>query len=501
SYGRTQIRRADIDPKKETVGTAFHSIKNPPILRGEMPLEPRASWKYPTIVRAVKPTDACPYPFLILLIFLEYSFLPKKPASGGRSPMDKRHRAKERAKKGSIRLLMRRHPDLNMDGPLTVNYANSTLEETVLEINPHSWTKVASIIFVDQPAGTGFAYAKTPEAYITNDTLSAMQAYSFLKKWLVDHPKLLNNPLYVAGDSYMGILLPMIVQEIYNGNEVGEGPRINIKGYSLGNPLTDTGGNYNSRIRYAHRMALLSDAIYKSAEENCDGEYWKIDPNNSLCIQALQVVDKCIGRIRSPQILEPYCDDSNTLKFYLSRRGLGTLDKIFMDTWSLPQVQKQSCRDDNYLYSYVWANNRDVREALHVHEEFGDIEWVRCNDSLYFYYDKEAISYTHDVLNTVGYHQRISDKHCRALIYSGDHDMVAPYISTLDWIESLNLSVVDGWRPWFVDDQVAGYTMKYSKNNYHLTFATVKGGGHTAPEYKPKECLSMFMRWLANDSL
>ncbi|KAI7733878.1 hypothetical protein M8C21_013934 [Ambrosia artemisiifolia] len=166
----------------------------------------------------------------------------------------------------------------------------------------------------------------------------------------------------------MGILVPMIVQEIYNGNEVGEGPQINIKGYLLGNPFTDTSGDYNSRIQFANHMALLSDAIYKSAEENCDGEYWKIDPNNSLCIQALQVVDKCIGRIRLPHILEPYCDDSNTLKFYLSRRGLGTLDKIFMDTWSLPQVQKQSCRVDNYLYSYVWANNRDVRKVLHVHE-------------------------------------------------------------------------------------------------------------------------------------
>ncbi|KAI7733875.1 hypothetical protein M8C21_013931, partial [Ambrosia artemisiifolia] len=30
-------------------------------------------------------------------------------------------------------------------GPLTVNYANSTLEETVLEINPHSWTKVSNL--------------------------------------------------------------------------------------------------------------------------------------------------------------------------------------------------------------------------------------------------------------------------------------------------------------------------------------------------------------------
>ena len=39
---------------------------------------------------------------------------------------------------------------------------------------------------------------------------------------------------------------------------------------------------------------------------------------------------------------------------------------------------------------------------------------------------------------------------------SGDHDMLIPYVGTLSWIESLSLSVVDDWRPWSVDKQVAG---------------------------------------------
>ncbi|KAE9447056.1 hypothetical protein C3L33_21029, partial [Rhododendron williamsianum] len=68
--------------------------------------------------------------------------------------------------------------------------------------------------------------------------------------------------------------------------------------------------------------------------------------------------------------------------------------------------------------------------------------------------------------------------------FCGDHDMAVPYLGTHKWIEALNLTVDEEWRPWFVDGQNGGYTMSY-------------GAGHTAPEYKPKEALAMIERWLA----
>ena len=36
-------------------------------------------------------------------------------------------------------------------------------------------------------------------------------------QWLLAHPQYFENMLYVGGDSYSGIPLPMIVQEIFNG--------------------------------------------------------------------------------------------------------------------------------------------------------------------------------------------------------------------------------------------------------------------------------------------
>jgi hypothetical protein len=37
-------------------------------------------------------------------------------------------------------------------------------------------------------------------------------------QWLIAHPTFLRNPLYIAGDSYSGIVVPIIVQKISDGN-------------------------------------------------------------------------------------------------------------------------------------------------------------------------------------------------------------------------------------------------------------------------------------------
>ena len=39
--------------------------------------------------------------------------------------------------------------------------------------------------------------------------------FCVVTQWLINHPKFQKNPIYISGDSYSGIIIPIVVQEIY----------------------------------------------------------------------------------------------------------------------------------------------------------------------------------------------------------------------------------------------------------------------------------------------
>ncbi|CAA2989226.1 serine carboxypeptidase-like 7 [Olea europaea subsp. europaea] len=356
-------------------------------------------------------------------------------------------------------------------------------------LNPYSWTKVANIIFIDAPVGTGFSYAKTSQGYSSSDNKSAKDIFTFLRKWLLNHPMFLKNRLYIGGESYGGKLVPMIAMEILRGDRERLHPQMSFQGYIIGNGLTDSNIDFNARIPYAHRMALISDEYFDSAKINCDGKYYNHDPNNLECTNALQRIQECLSHINQLQILDPKCgnkapkpDDFGWDQTFSNDNSIDRLD--------LPSTD-QECHIQNYSASNAWANDQTVQEALHIRK--GTItRWRTCSD---------LISYNQNVESALEYHKVLIKKGYHVLVFNGDHDMAAPYMGPLKWFRTLNLTIDDNWRPWLVNGQVAGYTEKYKKNDFNLTFVTVKGAGHTSSSYKPKECLTMLHHWLSRRPL
>ncbi|XP_066345718.1 serine carboxypeptidase-like 7 [Miscanthus floridulus] len=346
---------------------------------------------------------------------------------------------------------------------------------------PETWTKVSNIIFVDSPVGTGFSYAKTKEGLQTGDTKAVKQLVIFLRKWLQDHPRFLSNPLYIAGDSYSGLIIPTLTLEIDRSIELGEKALCSLKGYIAGNPLTDKQFDTDGQIPFLHGMGLVSNELYENARENCGGKY--SPPLNATCAEAVQAINNCTRDINKQYILDPACpeDDLWSPKTVAETDGMS---RVMLESALLGS----KCTQALYILSYTWGNDETIQESLGVRK--GTIgAWKRANHELLYNYEIQSV---------VGYHSRLATKGYKALIYIGDHDAGITVVGTQAWIRYLNLTIVDDWRPWYVGGQVAGFTRSYASG---LTYATVKGAGHVAPMYKTSECQKMFIRWISGDPL
>ncbi|KAI3934542.1 hypothetical protein MKW92_050890 [Papaver armeniacum] len=362
-------------------------------------------------------------------------------------------------------------------GPINIEVDGYVGGLPKLVLNSDSWTKIANIIFPDAPVYTGFSYSKSsPNLYI-GDKGSSKSSYEFVIKWLNEHPEFKSNPLYIGGDSYSGKIVPVVVQHLINDIETQKYPFLHLKGYLLGNPISNRQLETNAGVPYAYGMGLLSYELFESMKENCKGKYINFDLDNVNCLEDRQKFHECTSNINPPHISEEkYCGN-------LKQKPKQPIDnrRRFLS-------ENEGYHNEDLISGY-WANDECVQKALHVKKETVK-KWIRCNLD---------VPYKKDILSSVEYHKNISTKlGYRSLIYSGDHDFMVPHVSTEAWIRSLNLSIVDDWRPWLLDDQFAGYTRTYSSG---LTYATVKGAGHTAPEYRPKDSYAMFERWISHDPL
>lgn len=218
----------------------------------------------------------------------------------------------------------------------------------------------------------------------------------------------------------------------------------------------------------------------KMIMEHCQGED-HMNPMNALCAQLMDRFNRLFEENSKPHILYKRCiyvsprpnDDTTERKVLMEETGL------LKHVPPRPQMECQSY--GNYLL-YFWANNNMTWETLGIKKGSMD-EWVRCHNG--------DLPYSEDIKSSIQYHHNITTK-------GGDHDSVIPFLGTQSWVRSLNFPIVNEWRAWHLDGQSAGFTITYTNN---MTFATIKGGGHSAPEYQPERCLAMFRRWISDEPL
>ncbi|KAF2292518.1 hypothetical protein GH714_025078 [Hevea brasiliensis] len=375
-------------------------------------------------------------------------------------------------------------------GPFNFEAANQSDDLPKLHLNPYSWSKVSNIIYLDSPAGVGLSYSKNETDYITGDVKTALDSHIFLLRWFELYPEYLSNPLFISGESYAGVYVPTLAYE----------------GYLVGNGVTDEKFDGNALVPFAHGMGLISDDLFEEVSNACKGNFYQ--PLGENCESKLAKVDADISGLNIYDILEPCYYDTDTrevtdikIRLPSSFLQLGETDRPLpvrkrmlgrawpfrapvregiVPTWpQLLNSRSVPCTDDEVATS--WLNSAAVRKAIHADEVslLNFIVHITFRKQLPYEFRNQTgsvagtwelctgrISFRHDAGSMIQYHKNLT-------LGDIEHSYSGGSLNICDYFM---------------------YTQGYENN---LTFLTIKGAGHTVPEYKPREALDFYSRFLA----
>ncbi|OIW18638.1 hypothetical protein TanjilG_13390 [Lupinus angustifolius] len=348
-----------------------------------------------------------------------------------------------------------------------------------LYLNPYSWNQVANILFLDSPAGVGFSYSNTSSDIQNNgDKKTAEDSLEFLLRWFERFPQYKGRDVFITGESYAGHYVPQLSQAIVKHNLKNKKNAINLKGYMVGNALTDDVHDHLGVAEFMWSSGLISDQTYKLLNLSCGNQSFVHASDACAQIQGIAYTE--IGNIDPYSIFTPPCSANHSQSNQLLRRKLSSRIGKFSEEYD-------PCTES---HSTVYFNLPEVQKALHVDPAHKPAKWEPCSDEVHSNW-KDSPKTVLDI------YRELIPSGLRIWVFSGDTDAIIPVTSTRYSIAALKLPTVSPWRAWYHDGQVAGWTQGYAG----LTFVAVRGAGHEVPLHKPKPALALVKAFLDGTSL
>ncbi|KAH6794066.1 serine carboxypeptidase-like 40 [Perilla frutescens var. hirtella] len=338
-------------------------------------------------------------------------------------------------------------------GPFRVNPDGKTLW-----YNEHAWNNVANILFLESPAGVGFSYSNTTSDYVTGDTKTAADSYTFLVNWLERFPEYKTRDFYLTGESYAGHYVPQLAQLILHNNKLTNQTVINLKGIAIGNAYIDYTDEMSGSYDFFWSHALISDESHDAIVKYCN---FSSSTTSEKCDEAMGAADAEPGDIFAYDIYAPLCGSNSTAP------SLSSFDP---------------CSGD-YVFTYL--NTPEVQKEFHANVTGVPGPWDSCNGFIGSNWNDEPET----VLPVI---KELMASGISVWIYSGDTDGRVPVTTTRYSMNKLGAPVKTPWYPWYYQGEVGGYAVEYE----NVTFVTVRGAGHFVPSYQPERALTFFSSFL-----
>ncbi|KAL0950076.1 hypothetical protein HGRIS_010080 [Hohenbuehelia grisea] len=332
------------------------------------------------------------------------------------------------------------------------------------------WEEYTTMVFVDQPVGTGFSYTSTNK-YVHSMKEASDQFLTFLGNFYKVFPEYQSMDTFLGGESFAGQYIPYFADAILNSN-LGTP----LRGAAIGNGWIDARRQYATYIDFAVKIGLL--------EEN--SEDWQY---------ARKRTDECMEELSKITNLEPLSTGKCERLLLDVARGrekqvdgkdmcINIYDVRYDDT--KPACGMNWPPDIKPITKYL--DRPDVVRALHAqaHPE----AWVECRGPVHSAFKESNQNSSIVVLPKVL--ERIP-----VLIFAGDQDLICNYVGLESMIQAMTWNGATGLgtvqtQSWSVTGNPAG-TWVSSRN---LTYAKLFNASHMAPFDLPHVAHDMILRFM-----
>ncbi|KAK0490289.1 Alpha/Beta hydrolase protein [Armillaria novae-zelandiae] len=341
-------------------------------------------------------------------------------------------------------------------------------------VNDMSWTNLSSVLWVEQPVGTGFSQG-TPT--IRNEDDLAAQLVGFFQQFLEVFSELKGKKLYVTGESYAGMYVPYIANYIYEHPGQLD---LDLKGIWIADPVIgwDVVQEQIPAVDFVHKYEgvfaftkdFLSELDAKAAACNYTGyvERFATYPPKGL----LPLPGRSTEADRGCDLWDTIFDAAFTINPAFNIYRIFDTFPVLWDVLGFP-----GSFEDIQL-SPLYFDRQDVKEAIHAPV---DVEWTECSNINVFPHGDSSLPSSFAALPNV------IEKSNRTVIAHGLADFILiaeGYVDIVDIRNGLQGFQTPIENDSFIVDGVGALGTAHTERG--LTFVEVALSGHMIPQYSPK---------------
>lgn len=346
-------------------------------------------------------------------------------------------------------------------GPLDVN------------LNPRntSWLQVASLLFVDNPVGTGYSYVDDKKAYthdvagIAADMMVTLTTF-FMKK----SPQFQEVPFYIFSESYGGKMTAAISQALYQNIQAGN-ITCNFKGLAMGDSWISPIDSTVTWAPYLYTNSLIDQSGFKAINDSVK----KIEASIKEDLWKQATVQW--GSTQTVVALE-----TNGVNFYnILKWGQEERSGIFRSKNELASRMLSPLYQDDLAE----LMNGKIREKLGIIPD--NVQWGGQSDEVFATQSEDFMKPVVDIVDDL-----IENTDLEVVVYSGQLDLIVDTIGTEAWVS--RLSNADKFlvaERKAILNPVTKLTSGFVKKVDNFSFYWVLDAGHMVPSDNAETALKM----------